>query len=210
MRKKLEQDDVLAPQSDAPVPLAQEGAKRARKITLKLTDEGRIDWAQVPDASLERLQETANDPGWRTVLKGDAVAPEAPVNHIEPRHVHSLLEILGVIERSAFPVVLARKYKIKLHPKVVDTCFRFTPEQKEQIGEPGATTFNMLPERARGWIITATCPSEFATLVGEAIKQQFENALLMQAKMVAQMQRTQKPPNGEMQTPVGEQQEPVA
>lgn len=137
-------------------------SNRSRRISLRVNEEGAIDWSQMSDKQKEMFFETiSNDPD---VLErvagavGDGEGGEAGL--ITEDHVKWFLSMYAKGEAWAIPAYIKKQSKglVVIPPKVAEEVYSFSEKELESMGPDGAQFANEsiipnLPEWMKGWIV---------------------------------------------------------
>ena len=150
---------VERPQSET-----DRGAGRPQRLSLRLTDEGTVDWEQVSESQKEKFYNAVlNDPDAleriATAVGGDAIEVEDPLA-VKPKHIGYFLDGFAWLERQVLPKYIAKKSnnQVIITPEIAHQAFSFTDEQKQEMGPDGAAFANEsimphLPEWLREWLL---------------------------------------------------------
>lgn len=180
--------------------------RRVQRISLKVTEEGTIDWDSASDSQKEQFATlVANDPTALEMigLKAGDGEPEGGF-HVKPEHVGMFLDGYAKVQRFLIPKIIERKSKgvVRITPGMAAAAFNFTDEQKEELGPDGAAWANeTIPESWRQWLMENVGPGvKFFGSLFVMTMQQTEAAIKMwkesQGQTIDGTANVQPPTNG--------------
>lgn len=136
------------------------GKTTSGRISLRMSDDGLVDWENTPDKTKSRLRELlSSDPNLLEMV-GEALGGEEGEGVVLPgqvteKHIHMFLEAFAAGERFLIPWFIKSRTKgqVKLNPEKVSEVYQFSDEDKALLGPSGAQWANeSLPEWIRKWI----------------------------------------------------------
>lgn len=128
-------------------PQEEQSGSKARRISLRVTDEGKIDWSQVSDKQKESFVEAVtNDPDALEMI-GAAVGGDGEAKLAGPvtvEHVKTALDWYAKGEAWAIPLLIKKKSKglIVIPPDVANAAYQFQEETKSVLAPDGAQFIN--------------------------------------------------------------------
>ncbi len=172
--------------------------RRNKRLTLPLTEDGRIDWDRARQSSKEAFVEAVrNDPSTLDAMELQARPPSQDgVPQITEEHVKQFMELYALGERIIVPRIISMRTKgaIQIPPPLAARVFQFTDEQKNSLAPPGAQWANeSLPLWVKEWIAKIGPGAQFFGGLAMITIAQTQIVMAEYGKM--QMQK--KPPNGE-------------
>lgn len=165
--------------------IGQQPAKVTRRIVLPLNDEGGVDWVAIRPKTRDKfINLVSKDPMALEAigLKTAEVTQEENALAVTESHVKYFLEGYATIERLIIPKLIAQRTKgqVVLSSAIVDTCFNFTDEQKNELAPSGAQWANeALPESIRKFLLQIGPGAKFFGLLGLISYNQMRTALIL-------------------------------
>jgi Holliday junction resolvase len=187
---------------DAFVENEQVEVNRPRRLSLKLDEEGHIDWSSTSAKVKEQFADVvANDPeALETIgLAAGATEVENPLE-VTVEHVKDFLDAYVWIEQFAIPKFIAVKTKGKLviPDDISAQAFTISPEAKDKLAPSGAQWANEnIPEWMRKWLLLIGPGAQFFGGLALITMTQTKTALRMTAERMQTEGQQQQPVTGE-------------
>lgn len=169
-------------------PPEQGGPARPQRLSLRLTDQGTIDWDSASERQKQLFAESVSkDPDALEMIGlaaggGEGESPElGGGSYVKPEHVRMALDGYAKVTAFLIPKYVARRSKGKLviSPEIASEAFRFTEEQKDSLSPDGAAWANeAIPESWRQWFFENVGPGlKFFGLLFMVTMQQTQHAI---------------------------------
>lgn len=191
-------------------PAPEVGPRRSSRLSLKISEEGNIDWDSISERQKSQFAElVAND---ATALEmiglkaGEGEVGEGDTGYVKPQHVEMFLDLYVKGERLLIPKIIKTKSKgmIVIPPAMAAEAFNFSAEQKAEMCPSGAEWANAtIPESWLKWLTENIGPGvKFFGLLTMHTMQQTESVVEMWKKAQG------SPPGATVQPPTNGQAQP--
>lgn len=166
---------------------------KAERISLKLKDDGTVDWDSHRGDTRERIVKAfSNDP--ETLRMIGLSSPLLPAGQgVTDENARAALRLLATANGMLIPVVTKMFFKMKIEPKVATQAFQFTDSQLDEMSPRAARIANKYSSAAM-----LKYQDEIALLgmFGLYLSEQVKTAIEMQVTL--NMQRAANPPTIQM------------
>lgn len=136
-----------APDSFVERPQEESSGSKSRRISIRVKDDGTIDWSQVSDTQKEAfVNAVTSDPDALEMI-GAAVGDDGevlPVGPVTEAHIKTALEWYAKGEAYAIPAFIKQRTrgKIIIPPDVATEAYTFADTTKDTMAPDGAQFFN--------------------------------------------------------------------
>jgi hypothetical protein len=139
MRDKPDDAFVERPQQDS--------TPRTHRISLRVDDDGHIDWSNVTDQQKESFVKAVTNDADAMEMLGNAIGgDEEPIQSgiVTVEHVKTGLEMYSKLEAWAIKTIIKKKSRglIIIPPEVAEAAYKFPEETKTLLAPDGAQAIN--------------------------------------------------------------------
>lgn len=179
--------------------MAETTAKRGKRISLVVGDDGRIDWDRVRPQNKEAfVSAMEGDQHTLDVLGLEPRKQAGPVElQITEEHIKTFIDLYAVGERLIVPRVIKyqTKGKVVIAPELASRVFVFTEQQKDSLAPSGAQWANdALPLWVKEWIAKIGPGAQFFGSLAMITAAQTQ--IVMQEWAKSQQPKQEQPING--------------